>query len=347
MRTILACFTATLLGCGAAPHFNPDGGGSDAHARTDAHAGSHDAGRLDARIGAPDAGEAGPPCYANTDCVGGTCSYSATICVNHSCTTSSACPGTCVPYARQGGFCLAGPPPACAPDSGLVCDPFSHLCVSPSSETLPTVDAGAACGLGVANCDLGSFCYAPVFPDNGTCLPLGHDGGACPPSSVLGSGCAGQLVCVGYGGSADAGTCRSPAAVGATCLPPPPAGDGTGSSGCSNGALCVDGGCVALPTTGPCLDGQCLPDAGYCTSTGTCARWAANGAACTSNSECSSQLCASTTSTCVAELPLGAECGDPYDCTGGLCAGDAPGCASGICDMTGHCATSSCSRPGG
>jgi hypothetical protein len=43
-------------------------------------------------------------------------------------------------------------------------------------------------------------------------------------------------------------------------------------------------------------------------------------------------------------LPIGAACGSSYDCSGGLCAGDQAGCESGICDMTGFCATSMCPR---
>lgn len=301
-------------------------GGDAGHPHPDA--GRSDAATTDAR---PDhaAGDAGVVCYANTDCVGGTCGYSKTTCVGHDCSTVPACPGTCTAYASDGGFCLSPGPPACPPESGLVCDPFSHRCVPPSSEKLPVVDAGAPCGLGVANCGPGDFCYAPVFPDNGVCLPVIHDGGGCDPSNPFGD-CAKGLVCAGYGSSLDGGVCRPPSPAGGPCVMGADGGS-TGSSGCEDDAVCLDGGCVALPSTGPCVAGHCDPDAGYCSSKNRCVEWSPNGAACTSPSQCASGLCASTTHECVAALPNGAECtGGPYDCSGGLCKGDAAGCESEI-----------------
>ena len=333
-----------LVGCGSTQNSagRGDGGGRDAQA--DGRGGEVDGGRDGAPRDASvrDSGEAGIPCYANTDCVGGTCSYSATVCPGNTCSAGPACPGTCVPFAVKGGFCLDGNPPNCNPDSGLVCDPFSHVCES-SFETFPTAEAGAPCGLGVANCPPNAFCYTPVFPDKGSCLPLGGDGGGCPPDSFLQSPCAGSLLCKGFGTGPDAGRCAPPAGPGASCVV---GGDaGPGNSGCNSATLCVDGGCAALPTAGSCLEGQCLPDAGYCNEAGTCEPLGDIGAPCSSDFGCKSQLCASTTNTCVALLPLGATCGESYDCTLGQCVGDAPGCASEICDMAGFCATSMCPRP--
>jgi hypothetical protein len=360
----LAAIALAACGGGAAVN-ETDGGtsGADASLGNDATIGSSDASggadssadALDASSDAPTAdasdasvdssADAGPLCYANSDCKGGTCNYSATVCSGTTCTTSFACPGTCVPFAEDGGLCFAGAPPACDPDSGLVCDPFSHVCVSPSQEIPPTVDAGgASCGLGVANCGAGLFCYAPVFPDNGVCLPIAGDGGACDPTSAFG-GCGAGLVCAGFGSSLDAGVCIAPVPAGGPCV----AGTaGQGSSGCAGDALCVDGGCALLPASGACLEGQCDPDAGYCGQDGGCAPFVGVGGACTANAQCASRLCASTTGTCVTALPDGAECGSlPYDCTNGVCAGDAIGCASGICDSTEHCAEAMCARDGG
>jgi hypothetical protein len=338
MRRSLACFGVMLIvACGTSIDLSDGDGGKGADATSDVRA---DGTRADA---ASDGGDAGLPCYASTDCLGGTCSYAKTTCTGHDCTTSPACPGTCMPYAVKGGFCLFPGPPTCPPDSGLSCDPFSHRCVPPDSETLPVVEAGAGCGLGVANCVPGCFCYAPTFPDDGVCTLLVNDGGACDPV-ILGS-CASGLACVAKSTSFDAGICRPPWPVGGPCVA---GGDSTGTSGCDEGTQCVDGGCVPLPSSGPCLDGQCDPDAAYCSSTRTCIPWAPNGAACTSASQCGSGLCASTTEKCVAVLPLGAACGSlPYDCTKDLCAGDQPGCQSEICDTTGHCADSMCPRPDG
>jgi hypothetical protein len=108
-------------------------------------------------------------------------------------------------------------PPTCAPDSGLSCDPFYHQCMPPALEVLPMADAGDRCGLGVADCSAGSFCYAPVFPDNGVCTLLIEDGGGCDPTGLFGS-CANGLVCVGYGTSLDAGICRPPWPAGGACV---------------------------------------------------------------------------------------------------------------------------------
>jgi hypothetical protein len=336
MRRSLACLgTIAVVACGVSLALVACGasigpGEGDA-GRVDA---SRDAG-ADRDAAKGDGGEAGLTCYASTDCEGGTCSYAKTVCTGHDCTTSPACPGTCAPYAVKGGFCLAPGPPTCPPNSGLTCDPFSHRCVPSGSEKLPVVDGGASCGLGVANCGPGFFCDAPVFPDDGVCTPLIQDGGACDP--LIPGSCTSGLLCVGD----DGGICRPPWPAGGACVA---AGDGTGTSGCDQGALCVDGGCLPLPSTGPCLEGQCDSDASYCSSTNKCVPFAPNGAACTSESQCASGLCASNTHKCVAELPLGAECMGPYDCTKDLCAGDMPGCQSGICDMTGHCAKSMCAR---
>lgn len=336
---LLAALALAHVACGGTLD-GSDGGGDGGHPSRDG--GRADVTRKDTGPDDAPASDAGRTCYANTDCVGGTCGYSKTTCVDHSCSTVSACPGTCAPYAEDGGFCLFPGPPACPPHSGLVCDPFSHRCVPPSSEKLPVADAGAACGLGVANCRPGDFCYAPVFPDNGVCLPLIHDGAGCDPSNPFGD-CAKGLVCAGYGSGLEAGVCQPPSPAGGPCVTG--ADGGGGSSGCENDAVCLDGGCVALPSTGACVEGQCAPDAGYCSSANRCVAWAPNGAACTLASECASHLCASTTHKCVALLPDGARCpGGPYDCSGGLCKGDQAGCESEICDTTGHCAATMCPR---
>jgi hypothetical protein len=343
---VLALAAITLTACGGSSVANTDGGtpGTDASPGNDATIESSDgSGGGDSSSDALSA-DAGPVCYANSDCKGGTCSYSATVCTTGTCITSFACPGMCVPFAEDGGFCLAGPPPACDPDSGLVCDPFHHVCVSPAQEITPTVDAGGAwCGLGVANCGAGLFCYAPVFPDQGVCLPIPGAGGACDPTNIFG-GCPAGLVCAGFGRSLDAGVCIPPVPAGGACFM---GAAGQGFSGCAGSAICLDGGCVELPTSGACLQGQCDPDAGYCGSDGGCTSFVTLGGACTANTQCTSRLCASSTGTCVTTLPNGAKCGEQYDCTNGVCSGDAPGCTSGICDPTGHCAATMCPRDGG
>jgi hypothetical protein len=334
---------ASIGGDANLPDASGDGASSD---------GSPEDAAVDASDGSPGdaSSEASPdastPCYANDDCVGGSCQYSATVCTGKSCVTSSACPGTCVPFVEKGGFCLAGNPPECDPDSGTTCDPFRHQCLPPSGQVLPVVGAGAPCGLGKADCTSGSFCYAPTYPDNGTCVPIAADGGACDPTNATGAGsaCTPGLVCAGFGSSLDAGVCRPPSPAGGSCITD--TGNG-GNSGCATDTLCVDGGCVALPTTGTCLQGQCDPDAGYCdTASGACAQWVPNGGPCTISAQCASHLCASTTNTCVTTLPNGAACSGPYDCTKGLCS-TYLGCASGICDLTRHCAPTMCPRDAG
>jgi hypothetical protein len=361
MRSFAFALTfLALAACGGGSAVNdPDGGTSGADARSDATTGTTDAsGGTDSSSGAPDAssearapdaGAAEAGCYSNADCAGGSCDYSRTVCTpveaGTLCTAVFACPGVCVPFSEYGGPCLAGPPPACDPDAGLVCDPFTHQCITAAQEVLPVVDGGGdSCGLGVAECGAGLFCYAPVYPDNGICVPIAGDGGACAPLSAFGTGCSSGLVCEGYGSLLDAGACVPPVPVGGACVE---GAAGTGSSGCAGGTLCVDGGCVALPASGACLEGQCDPDAGYCGADGGCARWVQEGGACGASAECATRLCASNTGTCVTELANGAECGSlPYDCSTGLCS-TYLGCASGICDPMGHCAATMCPRDGG
>jgi hypothetical protein len=299
-----------------------------------------------------DSSGASTPCYANDDCVGGACDYWASVCTGNVCTATFVCPGKCVPFAGDGGGCTAGPSgPICDPDSGLVCLPCISgglYCAPPSQLIPPVVDAaGDPCGLCGADCSSGLFCYAPVFPDDGICLPVSGDGGACDP---LNPGCAAGLVCAGFGSyglgsSLDAGVCRPPSTAGGGCI----TGDAGeyGNPGCVPHTLCIDGGCIALPSTGTCLEGQCDPNAAYCDSTtNTCVPFVPNGVACDASTQCASRLCASNANTCVASLPIGAECAGPYDCSKGIC-GNYLGCASGICDVTNHCAATMCPRDAG
>jgi hypothetical protein len=162
------------------------------------------------------------------------------------------------------------------------------------AECMKPPGCGDACCVG--SCADHPMSCATACPDGTTC-----DGSACVPTSPVGASCTTSSACTPPAlcsfpvGSWEGGVCASPAASGAACDP-------------TRTLTCV------------------RPD-DYCdTTTGTCTRRHAAGAACSSSDECAGDAPCKA-GTCVAASSVGGPCGDDVHtclgmlvCSGGVCA---------------------------
>ena len=103
---------------------------------------------------------------------------------------------------------------------------------------------------------------------------------------VLGGGPAGLTAAVTAAKAGPTpGTCSAPGDVGAPCSVD------AGITGCADGLDCVSGKCALPPSSGPCVDGECLDGAAFCDSAGQCQPIGANDASCTTSKQCQSGFC--------------------------------------------------------
>jgi hypothetical protein len=205
-------------------------------------------------------GTAGQICHVDAECVSRQCSGSM--------------PGTCAM-----GVCLGDTPPdqqpaeigeTCALTSdcidGAFCDPATQLC----TELQP---AGAGCTLD-GECAYGLGCVGPI--GSRTC-------GALP---AVGQACASDGICRDEGTYCDltADMCRPIGVAGTPC---------SEADACSPYYPC-NGTCTQAPALGEaCSSGNRCFDAGtWCDfGAGLCVAKRADGAACDSDAECSSNFC--------------------------------------------------------
>lgn len=167
--------------------------------------------------------------------------------------------------------------------------------------------AGVAC----AACASGTHCSA------GICQPLTANGGTCGTDTDCASGkCVSAICC----DSACVGSCETCTAAGSegTCSP---LAEATTVGAC--GAYACDGISGACPTT--CTASRQCATGHYCAG-GSCAPLKAQGTACASNSECSSNFCADGV------------------CCDGACSGSCDRCNLG--GTTGTCSPAPASDPG-
>jgi len=219
-----------------------------------------------------------------------------------------ACPATCLMPVAEGGTCPAKSGAGCDDRLGLRC--IASVCSKLHSQGQPcTFDsdcavalycsAAGACeprGNDQASCNAGNECaagqYCQLFDPGGLChkkvaqgKPCGEDQAHAISAAVE---CEDGLVCMGFTGGKGVpvtGTCSAPSDVGGACT------TGAGITGCAQGLDCVNGKCALPPSTGPCVDGECLDGTAYCDSAGQCQSLKPDGAACADGKECQSRSC--------------------------------------------------------
>ena len=214
---------------------------------------------------------------AGTVAGGGACAI-ADECISLSCTLPANCPagqccqGTCngdTPPVREvalGGTCTTNA--QCA--AGGYCD---------TTATAPTCTALKVAGTACTN-------------DNQCNYGLGCSGGACAVPPATGQPCAQGIACRDLGAYCNsANTCTAVAPVGAAC---------SATVLCSPYYTCDGTGhCATGPRSGqPCMTTgalQCFDDNTFCDATSlTCTPLLADGAACTTSSQCVNDLCTGT-----------------------------------------------------
>jgi hypothetical protein len=251
-----------------------------------------------------------PGLITGTVDAGGDCTLSAECKDGLYCKTSTTCPGTCTTLESVGGDCEKND--ACK--DGLVCSDATKKCIQQVAE-------GAGCGgTTKAECLAGLWCANATATASGTCKKIDEvyavaEGSSCDPTKTL--LCKSGLSCALTG--LDATTqkltymCEKPA-TSTSCHAGYP-------ETCPVGQYCELTGLVAVP---PSVGGTCKPLPGdgapcasanpadtsksFCTNTavcvsGTCHAIQNLGAACTTNEECFSKVCAK--GTC-----------EPNDCAG-------------------------------
>ena len=121
---------------------------------------------------------------------------------------------------------------------------------------------GGACRLETPLCSPGLTCSDAASPANGTCMRPAAEGGACQPLNPT-VACATGSTCAPTPGAVNAGVCRAPGALGASCRAAAPLCDG------------------ALACVGGAATGTCVTNA-----TGACDPWALTTRCTAADSSC-------------------------------------------------------------
>lgn len=217
---------------------------------------------------------------------------------------------------------------ACANALRTSCDtPDACETLSNSAGTLAD---GTACG-GDAQCQGGDCKKDSGSTGCGKCAQRIPVGGACGTSDA---NCASGSTCVAKGSASGTCVAKTKLAEGEVCYDPTKPASG-GPATCATGLTCkVESGTAAGPIK--------------------CAQRGATGAACTSESDCVTEL-GCIAGKCGALLPDGAACTSSSNCAAGACATDTKKCvpyqygaAGAACNNDEkRCARGSCSRTGG
>ena len=164
--------------------------------------------------------------------------------------------------------------------AGLYCDLLYGKCATRSSEqTVCENDHQCADGL-----------WCDHSAEGGLCRKKIATGASCIANSAeaIQNACVDGDVCKGFTfakAGATAGTCAPTGEVGASCVATAQV------SGCGNGLVCKNGGCVEKPVSGPCtVSEECKDGVAYCDGS-QCQLLKGEGAACGSSVECQSHDC--------------------------------------------------------
>jgi len=207
---------------------------------------------------------AGGNCITDTECVSGDLCNQAD--------GGTGCAGTC--GALPAGACTSSS--QCA--GGQVCDSNTNQCITP----LPAGAAGQPCGTN-PTCQSGLYCGESENGSSYSCQPMGASGAACIPSfGSGGNSCGTGLICVPSSDLSSA-TCMAPATLGQPCTTLYQCGGSESTLICGSSKTCV-----ALPSSGPCIQGNCNMIYAYCDTTAsppTCTPYTAVGGSCAPGSQ--------------------------------------------------------------
>jgi hypothetical protein len=209
------------------------------------------------------------------------------------------CAATCQPLPA--GLCIEHS--NCAQD---------ELCFGTCKPVIPPGAQGQPCGT-LIGCNAGLQCQGVLCWDESsveTCVAAPAAGSSCNPPPACGD--AGVSLAFGYC-SREQFCIEGPGDAGATCATYVPLGGSCQTDSQCDDGYCSGGICTALPTSGPCLDGE----------------WCAQGAFCTTPPDGGPAVC-------VALLPKGAVCDGFEQCAApNECVGQPDG--SGLCGPVAAC----------
>ncbi len=224
----------------------------------------------------------------------------------------AACGDTFTGTVPDGGTCYIGLD--CVSGSCDVADCGQACCSGTCAATLAEVAIGGTCNNTTGPCVRGSFCDAQTT----TCVALRAIGGACTSSSqcTYGAYCGEAGTCADAPNRGDAcpdGVCADLgdrcSSTTTTCVALGRLGEAcsegfAGLFDCQAPLVCDQTSlqCANPPTAGQACLFFCAAG-NFCNDQDVCEAQKANGAACDSDSECTSRYCDDTTSVC-AEQPV-------------------------------------------
>lgn len=214
----------------------------------------------------------GGECATNLECISNVCNIPTC--------TMQCCTGTCMGNTPPAAPAAIGQPCSTNSTSGQ-CVSGAFCDFSTATATCAALKAqGAAC-MSDDECNFGLACTGTTTQ---TCNPLPTLGAACPDAR-----------CRDLGTTCVAGTCAKVSTLNGPC---------TGSSQCQaiytcNGTTCADKTAIG----GACTStSDCAEYKAFCSNASTCTLPQANGAMCSTGSQCQTDFCDQTTSLCAAAV---------------------------------------------
>lgn len=201
----------------------------------------------------------GEPCSVNWQCASGYCN------------NDESCPGVCAETKAAGSDCSSIE--EC--NAGLVCNEEGK-CSQPSAPAAQ----GDPCEFD-NDCAYGLYCLINDFENyTGTCQPWLAENDTCENDQN-------EMVCgPGLGCDSETGTCKPVTTVGEG-----QACDDTHVCDFSQRLVCAQDSCIKLPSNGEaCFYGDCWMG-NYCGDDDICHTSKATGEACTTDEECTTELC--------------------------------------------------------
>mgnify|MGYP005845884763 CR=1 FL=1 len=210
----------------------------------------------------------GQPCSVGWQCVSGFCN------------TSDSCPGVCADTKAAGASCETDE--EC--NLGLECNE-DNKCGQPAARK----DQGDACEWD-GQCKYGLYCLINDYQNyTGTCQPWLDENDTCESENQ-------ELECrPGLGCNSETGKCQKVVIVGEgqAC------DNEINVCSFSQNLICGGGSCIKLPQNGePCLQQYCW-FGNYCGEDNQCHTIKEYGDTCTTNQECSTELCDSQSHVCI------------------------------------------------
>ena len=279
---------------------------------------------------------------------------------------------SCGGVGKGNTTCSGGKWKVCA--SGQLVDKGAGCCSGTSSIACPSSGGGgsttppttnACSGAGNASaCNNANVGSAHAYGSGSTCVCTRTTGTLCSCVPQAGTICQvnaastpSSCVGTGVGGACTGGTCVSAGMAGTQlackCNLAPAqntACQGTGTSTCTGGRICVSGQCTLPNNPGACSSDAICGAGKYCTSNGTCAdkKTTSTSSSCSANNQCLSGIC---NGVCVSGTNGGAgttscttdsNCDSTRYCNAGTCTLKKASGQNGTCSANNQCTSGLC-----